>query len=358
VQTSTGMPCAGMHIAPRVRLSIFLVLLACTTPRESPADSSPPAPQAESGRADRVLHVGVSELSGLAAVRGGFMVADDELVGSVVFVPDAAGAGAESPAEIVKFDRSRKKSKPLSDALRLFPIQDVEGIASDGAEAVFVLGSHQPKKDARRTDREFLIRLAWDPTESVLRVKGDSWEQYGLIDMLGRVLEAGCATPASSPCIPFASTATTVDARFNLEGLAYDAESESLYVGFRGPLTSESKAIVVQLPESSARSGEPTGARVLSLELNGAGVASLEWDPGANRLLVLSGPEVDSPDARSEIFSFDPASGAVEQRYTFAAAAVGANRRPEGIALAPDGKLWIVFDDADGVPALRHHPAE
>jgi len=307
----------------------------------------------------RVLRVAASELSGLAAVEGGFLIAEDELVGSVLFVPDPEQPETVERASIVKLDRGRKASRPGKDALRLFPIQDFEDLASDGRARVFALGSHQPKSDEgdalgkRRSDREFLIRLAWDSEDREIRLKKGAWELYGLIDVLADALEADCLEPGGSPCVALAQTRRKVNAGLNLEGLAYDPVAEDLYVGFRGPLTGNGEALVARIPEASLEDSSAGGARVFRLDLGGNGVSSLEWDAREGRLLVLSGPVVDDPAAASQLFSLDPGSGALALEHTFPGEAVGANRRPEGVGISSDGEIWIVFDDPEGFATLE-----
>jgi hypothetical protein len=302
------------------------------------------------------LDIVAGELSGIAPVAGGYLVAEDELVGSVLFVPAPSVEAGRAQTTIVKFERARRDAEPFASRQRLWPVQDVEALASDGVSAVFVLGSHNPKHGERRPDREFLLGLEWRLDRRELRLTLDTREQRHLIDRIDEALRHACqGNPAL--CIPLHPNDGRVAGRLNLEGLAYDPQDRELYVGLRGPRTASGDALVIRMPVGTAFSSTPEpGARVLPVDLDGGGVTDLAWDPWRDRLLLVSGPERDDPDALSSIYTLDPNSGRIERPYTFPAEVVRERGRPEGIAVTRDAGLWLVFDLSTRPPALWHYP--
>jgi len=318
------------------------------------ASPEPPPPRVE-------LDIVAGELSGIASVAEGFLVAEDELTGSLIFVPappleEGRLATHEEQTSIVRFERSRFGAAPFSQMPRLWPIQDVEGVASDRVTAVFVLGSHRPKRGERRPDREFLLGLEWRPDERELTLTLESREQRQLVERLDEALQAACEGD-SALCIRLLGDARTAAHRLNLEGLAYDPRDRDLYIGLRGPLTEAGDALVFRMPIGAAFASEPTeGARVLTLDLDAGGVTGLAWDPWRDRLLVLAGPEKDDPSVPSSLYALDPNTRRLEKLHTFPVELVAERGRPEGIEVTHEDGLWLVFDRSAQKPALWHYP--
>lgn len=271
------------------------------------------------------------ELSGCAVVDGGVLVVEDELIGAVLLLDHLR----ITPLELstVKLERKKKARAPYADAFKLFPFQDFEDIASDGATKVFFIGSHHGKDGERRPDREFLFRGEWDGKDKELKVVG---EQYALLDLIAPVLDdLGCGIGLS---------ATEVSEALNIEGLAL--HGEQLYIGLRSPLTPAGKAIVLSMPLAVAMTGEGTVDHA-ELDLNGGGIRALDWDPVGRQLLVVSGSAGESPGdfASAALWEYDPASAALKEILKFPDEI--ARKAPEGVCRLPEsvgGRLLVVLD--------------
>jgi hypothetical protein len=289
------------------------------------------------------------ELSGVGVVPEGILVADDELVGSVLFVPrEALGANGEAVrASVVKMQRSRKKSQPNSPLPRLFAVQDVEGIAISGdGETVYLVGSHAPSREKhRRTDREFLIKSRWREDEFDLRV--DPAKSGGVPGIYRRLIDdvkeqAGHSGPGG----------------FNVEGLALC--EGSLYFGLRAPLSggTSGNALLLSVAEKDLfgkNSSEFKGpVTKLELDLSGAGVRGLHWDEATEKLLILSGPLADGGDAPQALWSYDFDSKALTMEYEFSPAQLRELGSPEGIARLDARRLVVVFDQDKAAQAGMH----
>jgi sugar lactone lactonase YvrE len=61
------------------------------------------------------------------------------------------------------------------------------------------------------------------------------------------------------------------------------------------------------------------------------------WSPGEHLMYY-----VDSPTRRVDVFDYDPASGAIEDRRTFARVQAG-DADPDGLAVDVDGGVWVAL---------------
>lgn len=281
------------------------------------------------------------ELSGVARVKGGYLVADDELVGALLFLSDEELAGGRPLARLVKPERKRDDVAELEGLTKLFPIQDFEGLAADEkGKRVYLLGSHYGKQKKgtwlRRGDREFILQAEWKKGELVVPTRKESDEDLGryrrLIDDLSREDED--------------------DDRFadlNAEGLAL--RGDDLIVGLRAPLSQAGKAQLFQAPVKRVFSGRKVPWRSLELDLEGGGVRGLHWDRQAKRLFVISGATVDDPETANALWSCGPNGETLTRLHTFSKDARGF---PEGLCRA--GEELLVVVDAEGAkraPMLR-----
>jgi hypothetical protein len=339
---------------PPVALVGLLLGALCSSGCALFGSSEPPPPRVE-------LDILAGELSGITRMAEGYLVAEDELVGSVLFVPgptfeEGRLETKRAQTTSVRFERSRRSAEPFTKHPRLWPVQDVEALASDRLTAAFVLGSHQSKRGERRPDREFLLGLEWRPDDRELRLTLESREQRNLIARLDEAMQHACETDTTL-CIRLVGDAQHIDARLNLEGLAYDPGDRDLYLGLRGPRTVDGHAIVVRMPVGTAFAPEPVaGAQVLVLDLEGGGVTGLAWDGWRDRLLVLAGPEQNDPKVPSSLFVLEPNHRQLERLHTFPLELTQERGRPEGIEVTRDDGLWIVFDRPARKSALWHYP--
>ncbi|MBX3178365.1 MAG: DUF3616 domain-containing protein [Candidatus Hydrogenedentes bacterium] len=271
------------------------------------------------------------ELSGCAVVEGGVLVVEDEAIGAVLFCPDTAARPL--PLRSVKLERKKKDRAPFADRDKLFPVQDFEDIASDGRREVFFIGSHNGKDGERRPDREFLIQAKWSPKDAELKVSG---EAYNLLDRLAPALE--------EKGVPLGLTRENVVDALNFEGLAY--HDGRLFIGLRGPLAPTGGALICVVDAEAAFGGNgPLNADILVLDLRGAGIRALDWDPVENTLLVISGPSVDGGGGPVALWRCDAKGGGLVEVHAFDPAV--ARKKPEGVCRLPadqGGNLMVVLD--------------
>ncbi|GEM_PF-207154 len=136
----------------------------------------------------------------------------------------------------------------------------------------------------------------------------------------------------------------------NIEGLVYYPFDESLLIGLRNPLfkpkgQKEKLAVAVQLlnPQDLAIAGSAARfGRVLLWNLDNRGIRGMEYNSADKTFYILAGP-VDSETA-SALFRWE---GDFEKQPTLVVewAENSSAFTPEGIAVGPDGLLWLFSDD-------------
>jgi len=150
-----------------------------------------------------------------------------------------------------------------------FSISDIEGIAADLSGTIYLLASHSI------TDKGDV-----DPRRRLLVQMGTGFRDCRIVRDLTDTL--------------ISVLATSVD-KLDLEGLAWYPD-EQLLLGVRSPLHA-GRAVVIRLWPSGKlfderASGDFTqvGIAVDSLNLNGRGIRSLDYDPWRRAVVVLAGP--------------------------------------------------------------------
>ncbi len=271
-----------MAIKVRVALlGLFAIAVACGQ------EPTPPVPEAPKPTPIQVRSGLGLELSGVARVEGGFLLADDELVGAVTSIKSL-----DSPrTQLVKLYRRDREVN------RLFPFEDVEDLAAVG-DTIYVLGSHHGKERkkawTRRAEREFIVRAGWDPEKGKLRVparKQDPAEHEVYTQLLDHL----------------AAKQPDLIRGLNAEGLA--VTQDHVHIGLRAPLTSDDKAVILRAkvtdlfgPKRASFKGD---FERLELDLGQQGIRALYWDPLSGRLLVVSGPVSDDPQASCGLWTYD-----------------------------------------------------
>lgn len=289
-----------------------------------------------------------TELSACAAVSGGLLLADDELVGSLLFLP--ARPEAASPLLPVLVKLEREDFDPFSGVTKLLAIQDIESLASDGEEMVYICGSCNSKGGSRRHDREFLLRGKWKiscdsagrATNLELKI---TRERHDLLDFLVPAL--------SSAGVALACDRNHVSPDLNIEGMAFDAREERLFLGLRAPLSNSGKALVCVLPREGLFRKAPweISVQVLKLPLAGGGIRGLTFLPEENALLLLSGGSRDHEPPRPAVWRYDLKHARLRKFLEFTDAQLKVcegrpRRHPEGVAAVKDGLIFVL--DADG----------
>lgn len=265
------------------------------------------------------------ELSGCAVVEGGVLLVEDELIGALLF---ASNIG-QAPIDVatIKLERKKKARAPFAPAHKLFPYQDFEDIASDGASQVYVIGSHHGKDGERRPDREFLFACDWDAKDGEIKVVG---EQYGLLGMIAPVLKAAG--------VDIGLTETEVVDTLNVEGVAL--HDGTLHIGLRSPLSASGKALLLSGPVEDIMAGSAP-LRLTEIDLAGGGIRALDWDPVRGVLLGISGPAGEATGS-SSLWAIDVDGGGAETLLKFDESI--ARKGPEGICRIPGGALLVALD--------------
>lgn len=147
----------------------------------------------------------------------------------------------------------------------------------------------------------------------------------------------------------------------NIEGLCPYPANQSLLIGLRNPLfkakgDTAKKAIVVELLNPAEIIDKGADARfgnVLLWDLGERGIRGMEYAQKAGRFFILAGP-TDS-ETTCAMYAWDgDFETAPKQIHEWSGAD---DFKPEAIAQAPDGKLWLFSDDGTLEIAINS-PAE
>ena len=292
------------------------------------------------------------ELSGADRVTGGLFVADDELVGSVLFVPADVVEKNTTPlaARLIKIDRGWKASEPNTPGVpNLLAVQDIEGIATDGKERVYLLGSHQPKdrkekewpapRPIRRKDREFLLECKWDIEQGELRLRAVAPDFAALA--VRSLAAAG---------IKVELTDTTLGSDFNAEGLAYNSAAKQLFVGLRSPVEKGKALVLAGAVDDFFKPQADTTLAVHQLDLGGAGVRSLHHDAVSGRILILAGAAGEEKTVPT-LWAWEGTAAAAPRAVLKLEGQGYGPGTPEGICRDNAGNLVLTWDIDTGINA-------
>jgi hypothetical protein len=272
---------------------------------------------AASGSPQRIVG-GTFEASGVAHVAG---------TSGVLFVDD----GRERDIFWMELDAAgRQRSAAVRVALGA-DVTDLEGITSDGTR-FYVVGSQSKHTGV---DGDGLVRFRFDPqtrrTGDVERIRGlKAW-------LAGRVPE-------------LKGTARILgDAALNIEGIAWDPVRSRLLLGLRAPVV-DGRALVIPLKlQDPAGPFSEANLRVdgpaVRLPLEGAGIRSLEYDPGAGAFRVITGAALNAENRDFRILEWNGADTAAAPLRVLATFPRGL--KPEGITPASIGDRQVsvlVFD--------------
>ena len=296
-------------------------------------------------------HYGASDASTAVDLGDGAMVvADDET--NTLRVHDRTRS--RYPAS--EFD-VRAAGLALRDADPAREI-DIEGAARSG-DTIYWVGSHgQNSSGNTRLNRQtlFSTTVSGTGTGATLALGGGyqhlrddlvAWDQ-GNGDALG-LAAAATRAPESTP------------GGFNIEAAEFANDGTTLLLGFRGPLTSDNKAIVIPVTNPAALvAGNPTtgvtastGA-ALRWDLGGRGVREIRRN-AANQYVIIAGPVDGGTGAAGEyrFYSWDgnPANQPVLRAGSLDALTAG---KPETIVDVPNplvgtSTVQVLTDSGDTV---------
>lgn len=275
-----------------------------------------PGEPAPAGTEPRPIAGGTFEASGVASVPGTsqLLFVDDGRTREL-FVMELANDGSQ---------RGSAQSVALGA-----DVTDLEGITSDGRH-FYAVGS-QSKKGG--LDGDGLVRFTYDPATrritGLQRVQGlKAWLAANVAELRGTEKRVG-------------------DDVLNIEGLAWDPRGQRLLLGLRAPVVNGAALVVpVKLADANAaftRENLRADGPAIRLQLNGAGIRSLEYDEHAAAFRVITGAGLNEENLDFRILEWDGRSAAPSRELG------SYNRRlkPEGITRTTiNGKpaSVIVFD--------------
>lgn len=208
-------------------------------------------------------------------------------------------------------------------------VTDMEGVTSDGRH-FYVVGSQSKTSGF---DGDGLVRFVMDPAGTrvshVERIQGlKTWLAENVPELHGTANRIG-------------------DEVLNIEGLAWDPDRERLLLGLRAPLVADSALVI---PIRLRRAEGPFAAdnlqldsAAIRLDLGGAGIRGIEYDPATRGFLVITGAALNDETRDFRILEWDGVSRTTQDEI----AAFPRQLKPEGIARAQLGgssSLVVVFD--------------
>jgi hypothetical protein len=282
---------------------------------------------------------------------------------AAVFLDDAHFALADDESNEIRIYKVGTSERPASlSVMGHLPVEakspetDIEGAARVG-DRVYWITSHGRNKDGKPRPNRYALFAT--------RVKADETSGPTLIPE-GRVCRTLAHQMAAfeSPVQTALKEATQLGADLskkdqkklapkekglNIEGLCPYPANRSLLIGLRNPLfrgkgDKAGKAIVVELlnpAEIIDKGADARFGRVLLWDLARRGIRGMEYADKQKRFYILAGP-TDS-ETTCAMYAWD---GDFETAPKLIHEWPGADDfTPEGIAEAPDGKLWLFSDD-------------
>ena len=167
----------------------------------------------------------------------------------------------------------------ISPNRALGTMEDLEAVAVDGQNRIYVITSHSRKKNGKRTEkREQLIRFVLD---------GDKVSDIKVLHGLRKKISEKHESLEQA----FSIRDVKDDGGFNIEGLSFDRTKQKLLIGLRSPLK-DGNAIVVVVENPLAVFDHNEVPRIadtlIELDLGEGGVRSLCYDQHLGGYLILS----------------------------------------------------------------------
>ena len=258
----------------------------------------------------RPIAGGKFEASGVVHVNGtnGFLFVDDSRTRDVLWLELTSTGG--------------QKAAPVPIPLGT-EIVDPEGMTTDG-KYTYIVGSQSKSRGLAGIG---LMRFVYDPQrrmiqsiESIRELK--AFLARGLVELR--------------------------NAEINIEGLTWDPRQNRLLLGLRAPLNN-GQALLIPLklrkPDGPFATDNITVEPALTLQLDGAGIRSIEYDSSRNGFLVIAGPSQDKEDREFRLLLW-PGMTSPDLRPP-AIVQFADNLKPEGVTSATlqgSETTMIVFD--------------
>jgi len=257
----------------------------------------------------RPIAGGGYQASGVVHVSGtnGFLFVDDDNTRHVLWLELAADGAQKGKAVPI----------PLGTE-----IVDPEGMTTDG-KYIYIVGSQSKRRGASGVG---LIRFAFDPQRRVIQ---------------------GAESIRDLKSLLAKDVAELRNKNINIEGLAWDPMQNRLLLGLREPLHN-GRALLVPLTlrqsDGPFSIGNINIGPALGLQLDGAGIRSIEYDGSRKGFVVITGASLNKEDLDFRVLFW---SGATSADSVPVLAQFAKKLKPEGITRATlqgSATSMIVFD--------------
>ena len=220
----------------------------------------------------------------------------------------------------------------------IWKLDDLEGLARDGAGHLFAITSHSRDDDGNeQKGREKLARF---------RIERDKVAEPVVVGGLKQALTTAHPVLAAAALEPDAKSGTGI----NIEALEITPDGQRLLIGFRSPLQG-SAAIIASIENPlaifDAKAAPQISTTLQTLDLGGHGIRGMSWVAALNGYLVISGPAARA-DVAFGLWFWSGQPNATARRVTVSGLA--GFERAEGVCPAViDGvaKIVVVSDDGN-----------
>jgi hypothetical protein len=223
-------------------------------------------------------------------------------------------------------------------------ISDLEGITASPDGRIYLIASQsENRKGVRRSERTLFISA---------HLQGQKLLSDSHVFLYDLLMDAQRDNPAFFASLGFPATRDPASFPIDIEGLAW--HNGALYLGLRHPLDASGRALIWKLanPDSLFQRKSLSKA-ALSLwkkvPLQAAGAAA-----GISDILFL-------PDNSLLLSCTSPQGGAIvhaveTDKYDLGITPIGSypGLKPEGLCIAPDGRVAVVFDQQEKQPLWMH----
>lgn len=216
------------------------------------------------------------------------MIVEDETWDSILTLTVPAPGDTDGPVEEISLPRG-------------FYLKDMEGIAMDTRNFVYVVSSHSLNSEGKPRRGSALARLQFSspPYQGGAR-GGLTFERADTISDLRPWLES------EIPEIASVKNLSADDGGLNIEGLAYDPGRDRLLLGLRGPLFGNHPALI---PIRLTSPAGPFSRQTMELEppvilegISGAGIRAISYNPEMRGFDILTGGSAKKGKNRSNMW--------------------------------------------------------
>jgi len=270
---------------------------------------------------------------------GRFVVVEDEAVHPLaVFSLQPDGQVSEQPLYRSSLISWSSPNRVLNT------LEDLEAMAVDEHGRVYAITSHSRKENGKRDDkREQLVRFGLEGEQvvdfQVLRgLRKKISKQHGSLKDATRIRDVKDGDG------------------FNIEGLSFDADKQSLLIGLRSPLAGENAIVIVmENPQTVFDHDEKPriSDRLIELDLAGGGIRAMCYDPHLGGFLIIS----RKPEKSFKLWLWSGDADESPQRLRIPD--IKNLRQAEGVTpVLMDGRpvgILIVSDDGSGLKRKPGH---